>query len=121
MSALVPEPTEFVLVPRLLGLMAMDAVTAAQEKGLATESPDDPEVLEGGLDYVVRQYPEPGARVPHGAVVTLWFDTWPDEGDEGGGGTGVREPLDPGPGASGLEREKPEPDADGPEGVAVSG
>lgn len=112
MSSLIPDRPEIVRVPRLIGLMGMDAVGRAQEHGLVTESPDRPEEP-GEVGYVVRQYPPPGAEVPQGAVVTVWFDAWP--GDEEGG-SGVREPLRPEPGSGGLERELPEPDEGGPTG-----
>ncbi|MDR6980529.1 hypothetical protein J2X68_007269 [Streptomyces sp. 3330] len=89
-------------VPRLVGLMAVDAREAAMAHGVLLAAPDRPEFHRAVVDYVVRQYPPPGAEVPRGAVVTVWFEF--GEG-EGGGGAGVREPRVPAPGGGGLQRE----------------
>ncbi|MGW1162710.1 PASTA domain-containing protein [Streptomyces sp. NPDC002513] len=94
--------TPNVRVPRLVGLMAMDACEAAAKLGVALAAPDRPDFHRTVVDYVVRQYPLPGTEVPRGAVVTVWFDL--SEG-EGGGGAGVREPRLPIPPPGGLRRE----------------
>ncbi|MEU1594361.1 PASTA domain-containing protein [Streptomyces sp. NPDC005708] len=93
-------------VPRLVGLMAMDAREAAAKQGVMLAAPDRPDFHRTVLDYVVRQYPLPGVEVPRGAVVTVWFDL--SEG-EGGGGAGVREPRLPIPPPGGVRRELSEP------------
>ncbi|MET8951284.1 PASTA domain-containing protein [Streptomyces sp. NPDC004533] len=98
--------TPEVRVPRLIGLMAMDARETAARQGVALAAPDRPDFHRTVVDYVVRQYPLPGAEVPRGAVVTVWFDL--GEG-EGGGGAGVREPRLPIPPPGGLRRELDEP------------
>ncbi|MFF3516358.1 PASTA domain-containing protein [Streptomyces sp. NPDC002573] len=98
--------TPEVRVPRLVGLMAMDARETAALQGVALAAPDRPDFHRTVVDYVVRQYPLPGAEVPRGAVVTVWFDL--GEG-EGGGGAGVREPRLPIPPPGGLRRELDEP------------
>ncbi|MFF4959014.1 PASTA domain-containing protein [Streptomyces sp. NPDC001222] len=98
--------TPEVRVPRLVGLMAMDARETAAQQGVALAAPDRPDFHRTVVDYVVRQYPLPGAEVPRGAVVTVWFDL--GEG-EGGGGAGVREPRLPIPPPGGLRRELDEP------------
>lgn len=90
-------------MPRLVGLMAMDAREAAAKQGVLLAAPDRPEFHLIVVDYVVRQYPLPGAEVPRGAVVTVWFDL----GE--GGGAGVREPRLPIPPPGGLRRELDEP------------
>ncbi|WP_436841157.1 PASTA domain-containing protein [Streptomyces bobili] len=89
-------------VPRLVGLMAMDAREAATAQGVLLAAPDRPDFQRTVVDYVVRQYPPPGVEVPRGSVVTVWFDF--TEGG-GGGGAGVREPRLPAPGGGGLQRE----------------
>ncbi|HLL36702.1 PASTA domain-containing protein [Streptomyces sp.] len=89
-------------VPRLVGLMAVDAREAAQAQGVLLAAPDRPDFSRAVVDYVVRQYPPPGAEIPRGAVVTVWFDL--GEG-EGGGGSGVREPRRPNPPHGGIRRE----------------
>ncbi|WP_454332206.1 PASTA domain-containing protein [Streptomyces glaucescens] len=89
-------------VPRLVGLMAVDAREAAESHGVLLAAPDRPDFPRTVVDYVVRQYPPPGAGIPRGAVVTVWFDF--GEG-EGGGGSGVREPRVPGPPHGGMRRE----------------
>ncbi|MGV9939960.1 PASTA domain-containing protein [Streptomyces sp. NPDC003401] len=94
--------TPEVRVPRLVGLMAVDARETATARGVLLAAPDRPDFHRAVVDYVVRQYPPPGAEVPRGAVVTVWFDF--AEG-EGGGGAGVREPLLPAPGGGGIRRE----------------
>ncbi len=93
-------------VPRLVGLMAADARATAEARGVRLVAPDRPDLPLTVVDYVVRQYPRPGAEVPRGAVVTVWFEH--DEG-EGGGGAGVREPRRTGPTPGGLRRELDEP------------
>jgi PASTA domain len=98
--------TPEVRVPRLVGLMAMDAREAAAKQGVMLAAPDRPDFHRTVLDYVVRQYPLPGVEVPRGAVVTVWFDL--SEG-EGGGGAGVREPRLPIPPPGGVRRELSEP------------
>ncbi|MDT0469189.1 PASTA domain-containing protein [Streptomyces gibsoniae] len=98
--------TPEVRVPRLVGLMAMDARETAARQGVALAAPDRPDFHRTVIDYVVRQYPLPGAEIPRGAVVTVWFDL--GEG-EGGGGAGVREPRLPIPPPGGLRRELDEP------------
>jgi hypothetical protein len=95
-----------VRVPKLVGLMAMDAREAAASGGVLLAAPDRPDFPRTVVDYVVRQYPPPGAEVPRGAVVTVWFDF--GEG-EGGGGSGVHEPRLPRPGGGGMQRELDEP------------
>jgi hypothetical protein len=94
--------TPEVRVPKLVGLMAMDAREAAEAHGVLLTAPDRPDFHLTVVDYVVRQYPPPGVEVPHGAVVTVWFEL--GEG-EGGGGAGVREPRIPNPPTGGLQRE----------------
>ncbi|WP_093780882.1 PASTA domain-containing protein [Streptomyces sp. yr375] len=93
-------------VPRLVGLMAVDAREAAMAHGVLLAAPDRPDFHRAVVDHVVRQYPPPGAEVPRGAVVTVWFDF--GEG-EGGGGAGVHEPRVPKPGGGGLQRELDQP------------
>lgn len=103
---LIPPNTPEVRVPRLVGLMAVDAREAAAARGVLLAAPDRPEFHRAVVDYVVRQYPPPGVEVPRGAVVTVWFDF--AEG-EGGGGAGVREPRVPKPGGGGIRRELDRP------------
>ncbi len=98
--------TPEVRVPRLVGLMAVDARETAEARGVLLAAPDRPDFHLTVVDYVVRQYPLPGSDVPRGAVVTVWFDF--GEG-EGGGGAGVREPRRGGPPPGGLYRELDEP------------
>ncbi|WP_326781059.1 PASTA domain-containing protein [Streptomyces longwoodensis] len=93
-------------VPRLVGLMAVDARETARAYGVLLAAPDRPEFGRTVVDHVVRQYPPPGTGIPRGAVVTVWFDF--GEG-EGGGGSDVREPRVPGPGGGMLERELDRP------------
>ncbi len=102
---LTPKTPE-VRVPRLVGLMAVDARERAKAGGVLLAAPDRPDFHLTVVDYVVRQYPLPGVEVPRGAVVTVWFDL--GEG-ESGGGAGVREPRRPGPPTGGLYRELDEP------------
>jgi len=94
--------TPEVRVPKLVGLMAVDARERARSHGVQLAAPDRPEFHLTVVDYVVRQYPPPGVAIPRGAFVTVWFDF--GEG-EGGGGAGVREPRVPSPPSGGLERE----------------
>jgi len=98
--------TPEVRVPKLVGLMAVDARERARSRGVLLAAPDRPEFHLTVVDYVVRQYPPPGVAIPRGAVVTVWFDF--GEG-EGGGGAGVREPRVPSPPSGGLERELDRP------------
>ncbi|MFE9662077.1 MULTISPECIES: PASTA domain-containing protein [unclassified Streptomyces] len=95
--------THDVRVPRLVGLMAVDAKAAAQAHGVLLTAPDRPDLQHAVVDYVVRQYPAAGVEVPRGATVTVWFDLGPGEGD---GGSGVREPRRPGPEPDGVGRER---------------
>ncbi|MBC7271951.1 MAG: PASTA domain-containing protein [Streptomyces sp.] len=99
--------TPEVRVPKLVGLMAMDARATADAHGVLLAAPDRPDFHLTVVDYVVRQYPPPGAEIPRGAVVTVWFDL--GEG-EGGGGSGVREPRLPNPPRGGIRRELDEPE-----------
>ncbi|TGB03324.1 PASTA domain-containing protein [Streptomyces sp. MZ04] len=101
--------TAEVRVPRLIGLMAVDARESAAEHGVLLAAPDRPDFHLVVLDHVVRQYPLPGMWIPRDAVVTVWFELGPGEGE---GGAGVREPRRPGPPDGGLRRELDEP---GPE------
>ncbi|MFF2844809.1 PASTA domain-containing protein [Streptomyces sp. NPDC058001] len=94
--------TPEVRVPRFVGLMAMDARETAAARGVLLAAPDRPDFRRVVVDYVVRQYPPPDTEVPRGAVVTVWFELGPDEGD---GGAGVREPRVPAPPSGGLRRE----------------
>lgn len=94
-----PETPE-VRVPRLVGLMAVDARETARARGLLLAAPDRPDFHLTAVDHVVRQYPRPGAEVPRDSRVYVWFDFGPGEG-----GGGVREPRVPGPPPGGLRRE----------------
>ncbi|OIK00084.1 PASTA domain-containing protein [Streptomyces colonosanans] len=93
-------------VPRLVGLMAVDAREAAAKRGALLAAPDRPDFHRTVVDYVVRQFPPPGAEVPRGAAITVWFDLGEGEGD---GGAGVREPRLPIPPPGGSHRELDEP------------
>ncbi|MFB9510098.1 PASTA domain-containing protein [Streptomyces aurantiacus] len=97
-----PRKTPEVRVPRLVGLMAVDARETAEEGEVLLDSPDRPDLDLTVVDYVVRQYPLPDSEVPRWAVVTVWFDFGEGEGD---GGAGVREPRQPRPPSGGLQRE----------------
>ncbi|GLW45219.1 hypothetical protein Stsp02_08810 [Streptomyces sp. NBRC 14336] len=99
-----PPKNSHVRVPRLVGLMAVDARQSAEAQGVLLASPDRPDFHLAVVDYVVRQYPPPGVEVPRGAVVTVWFDF-----GEGEGGGGVREPRPTRPPRGGLQRELDEP------------
>lgn len=110
-----PETPE-VRVPRLVGLMAVDARESARARGLFVSAPDRPDSRLAVVDYVVRQYPQPGTEVPRDSVVHVWFDF--GEGDGGGGG--VREPRGPLPPTGGLQRELDEPHGGGLHAVALS-
>ncbi|MEU1847769.1 PASTA domain-containing protein [Streptomyces sp. NPDC019990] len=94
-----------VRVPHLVGLMAVDAREKARMRGLSLSAPDRPDFQLAVVDYVVRQYPQPGAEVPRDAMVYVWFDFGP-----GDGGGGVHEPRRPSPPRGGLGRELDEPD-----------
>ncbi|MEV5885133.1 PASTA domain-containing protein [Streptomyces sp. NPDC052020] len=102
---LTPKTPE-VRVPRLVGLMAVDARAAARAQGLVLDAPDRPDFHLAVVDYVVRQYPRPGTEVPRETTVHVWFD-FPD----GEGGGGVREPRVPGPPGGGMRRVLEEPEA----------
>ena len=96
--------TPEVRVPRLVGLMAMDARETAQARGLFINAPDRKDFHLAVVDYVVRQYPQAGAEVPRDSMVYVWFDLGP-----GDGGGGMREPRVPRPPTGGLQRELEEP------------
>ncbi|MER5994263.1 PASTA domain-containing protein [Streptomyces viridosporus] len=96
--------TPEVRVPRLVGLMAVDAREAARARGLFLVAPDRPDFPRTVVDHVVRQYPQPGTEVPRDSPVHVWFDF-----TDGEGGGGVREPRGPVPPAGGLRRELEEP------------
>ncbi|MFD3823752.1 PASTA domain-containing protein [Streptomyces sp. NPDC058625] len=96
--------TPEVRVPRLVGLMAVDARESARARGLSLEAPDRPDFHLTVVEYVVRQYPQPGTGVPRDSSVHVWFDF-----GEGDGGGGVREPRGPAPPGGGLRRELDEP------------
>ncbi|MEV8016782.1 PASTA domain-containing protein [Streptomyces sp. NPDC086554] len=98
--------TAEVRVPRLVGLMAVDARESAARHGVLLVAPDLPDFRLAVTDYVVRQYPLPGTWIPRNAVVTVWFELGPGEGE---GGAGVREPRRPAPPDGGLLRELDEP------------
>ncbi|MFD8421439.1 PASTA domain-containing protein [Streptomyces sp. NPDC059466] len=100
---LTPETPE-VRVPRLIGLMAVDARERAEARGVLLAAPDRPDFPLTVVDYVVRQYPPPGSGIPRGAVVTVWFDL-----GDADGGAGVREPRLPLPPSGGASRELDEP------------
>ncbi|EFL39822.1 PASTA domain-containing protein [Streptomyces griseoflavus Tu4000] len=76
-------PTPEVRVPRLVGLMAVDARESARSRGLSVSAPDRPDFAFVVVDYVVRQYPQPGTEVPRDSVVHVWLDF--GEGEGGGG------------------------------------
>ncbi|MEU1872100.1 beta-lactam-binding protein with PASTA domain [Streptomyces sp. SAI-195] len=103
---LVPEnpETRDVRVPRLVGLMAVDAHESARARGLFLTAPDRPDLRAAAVDHVVRQYPPPGAQVLRESAVYVWFDF-----GEGEGGGGIREPRVPRPPLGGLRRELAEP------------
>ncbi|MBK3565344.1 MULTISPECIES: PASTA domain-containing protein [unclassified Streptomyces] len=94
-------------VPRLVGLMAVDARETAQARGLFINAPDRPDFHLAVVDYVVRQYPQPDAEVPRDSMVYVWFDF-----GEGDGGGGMREPRIPRPPSGGMQRELDEPPGD---------
>ncbi|MFG2313541.1 PASTA domain-containing protein [Streptomyces tendae] len=112
---LVPEnpETRDVRVPRLVGLMAVDAHESARTRGLFLAAPDRPDLRTAAVDHVVRQYPPPGAQVPRESAVYVWFDF-----GEGEGGGGIREPRVPRPPLGGLRRELAEPGTPGEPGKA---
>jgi beta-lactam-binding protein with PASTA domain len=93
-----------VRVPRLVGLMAVDARQAARSQGLLVSAPDRPDFHLTVVDHVVRQHPQPGTEVPRESVVYVWFDA-----GDGEGGGGVHEPRVPRPPGGGLRRELEEP------------
>lgn len=84
--------------------MAVDARETAQAQGLFLNAPDRKDFHLTVVDYVVRQYPHPGAEVPRESMVYVWFDLGPGEG-----GGGIREPRLPRPSGGGLQRELDEP------------
>ncbi|AZM76241.1 PASTA domain-containing protein [Streptomyces sp. KPB2] len=104
-----------VRVPRLVGLMAVDAYETAHVRGLSLHAPDRPDLRVAVVDHVVRQYPRPGAQVPRESTVYVWFDF-----GEGEGGGGIREPRVPRPPPGGLRRELAEP-GDAPSYCAAVG
>lgn len=61
-----------VRVPRLVGLMAVDAYETARVQGLSLYAPDRPDLRTAAVDHVARQYPRPGAQVPRESVVYVW-------------------------------------------------
>ncbi|CAM5605160.1 PASTA domain protein OS=Streptomyces violarus OX=67380 GN=FHS41_002985 PE=4 SV=1 [Streptomyces violarus] len=79
--------------------MAVDAREAAPGTGRAPRRTGPARLLPPVVDYVVRQYPPPGAEVPRGVVVTVWFDP------RGRRRPGVREPRLPDPPRGGMRRE----------------
>ncbi|MFJ6069902.1 PASTA domain protein [Streptomyces sp. NPDC093065] len=89
--------------------MAVDARETVLERGLSLHAPDRPDLRLALVDHVVRQYPQPGARVPRESMVYVWFDF-----GEGEGGGGIREPRLPRPPHGGLRRELAEPGEDPP-------
>ncbi|MFJ5279170.1 PASTA domain-containing protein [Streptomyces parvulus] len=111
---LVPEEPE-VHVPRLVGLMAVDARETARARGLSLYASDRPDVRLAVVDHVVRQFPQPGARVPRDSTVYVWFDF-----GEGEGGGGIREPRVPWPPPGGLRRELTEPAEPGAEPLGTA-
>lgn len=84
----------------------MDAREEAKSHGLLLDAPDRPDFPLVVVDYVVRQYPHPGAEVPRDSMVYVWFE-FGEGGGEGGGG--VREPRVPRPPSGGPQRELDEP------------
>lgn len=97
--------------------MAIDARERAQAQGLFINSPDRPDFHLAVVDYVVRQYPQPGAEVPRDSMVYVWFGF-----TDGDGGGGSREPRVPRPPLGGLRRELDEPGNHGsPVGVGNHG
>ena len=100
-------------VPRLVGLMAVDARESARARALVVDAPGRPDFPHTVVDYVVRQYPQPGTLVPRHSVVHVWLDFGEGEG-EGEGGGGVREPRGPLPPPGGPRRELEEPGAVAP-------
>ncbi|MER7897377.1 PASTA domain-containing protein [Streptomyces sp. NPDC096046] len=92
-----------VRVPRLVGLMAVDARETARAQGLLLGAPDRPGFHLAVVDHVVRQYPRAGAEVPRESMAYVWFDF-----GSGEGGGGVREPRLPRPPRGGLQREPDE-------------
>ncbi|GAA2575468.1 MULTISPECIES: PASTA domain-containing protein [Streptomyces] len=110
-----PSEEPDVRVPRLVGLMAVDAYDAAHVRGLSLHAPDRPDLRAAAVDHVVRQYPRPGARVPRESTVYVWFDF-----GEGEGGGGIREPRVPRPPSGGLRRELPEPGEPPPRHAVLS-
>lgn len=96
-----------VRVPRLVGLMAVDARETARARGLLLGAPDRPDFHLAVVDYVVRRYPQAGAEVARESMACVWFDLGPGEG-----GGGVHEPRLPRPPRGGLQREPDEPGDD---------
>ncbi|MFD5497709.1 PASTA domain-containing protein [Streptomyces sp. NPDC127091] len=80
-------------VPRLVGLMAVDARESARTHDLLLDAPDRPDFRRTVVDHVVRQYPQPGVEVPRGSLVHVWFDF--GEGDGGGIRREREEPREP--------------------------
>lgn len=84
-----------VAVPDVVGLTTADALGILTRAGLdAVSATPDTELLDAPGELrptvVVRQYPDPGARVPTASTVRLWLE-------RGDGEAGVREPRRPTP------------------------
>jgi hypothetical protein len=82
-------------VPDLVSLTFDEAHDRLQHVGLQAGGPDPdglPLTADGwARGTVVRQYPDPGSRVPRHSTVRLWLERG------GGGAAGVREPRRPNP------------------------
>lgn len=72
--------------------MAMDARKSAEATGLFLNAPDRPDFHQTVVEYVVRQYPQPGAEVPRDSVIYVWFDF-----GEGRAAEACVSPVSPGP------------------------
>ncbi len=97
-----------VRVPRLVGLMAVDARESARARGLSLDAPGRPDFPHAVVDYVVRQYPQPGTPVPRHPWCTCGWTSAKAKAVEG------REPRGPLPPPGGLRRELEEPGAAAP-------
>lgn len=76
------------LVPNVIGVSYDDACVMLARLGLGAREPEGTATSLSGV--VVNQYPDSGAVVPEGTVVTLWVHRGP-------GSAGVREPRRPRP------------------------